>query len=145
MATFRTATEFVVAVENTLGWAAEETPAKPLWKVRQVEAGKINRKRKEDPELYSWENLEIALLWCRHNRVSVKAPIGVLYKVEKALAERPREERARPVGELIDAAIAHEMSTQQFGWQEWVTQLQRAQSTYREDALREWHQAGRSS
>jgi hypothetical protein len=138
MATFRTATEFVLAVENMLGWAAEETPTKPLWKVRQVEAGKINRKRKEDPELYSWENLEI-------ERIAVKSPVGVLWKVQKALAERPREERPRPLGELIEEAVAHEQSQQRAGWQEWLISLQRAQGNYREDLLREWREAGRST
>lgn len=144
MATFNTATEFVLAVENMLGWAAEETPTKPLWKVRQIEAGKVNRKRKEDPELYSWENLEIAMLWCLHNRTPVKSPLGVFYKVTKALAERPREERARPLGDLIDEAIAQEMGSQQIGWQEWVITLQRAGGPARAEVLQEWRNAGRS-
>jgi hypothetical protein len=141
----RTATEFCLAVENALGVALEETPDKPLWRLRQIEASKVNRKIKTDPGLYSWENLQIALEYCVRKRINIKSPVAVLFRVEKALAARPKAPRQRPLGELIDEAVAQEMNTQRTGWNEWVGLLVRAAGPARAEVHAEWVQAGRST
>lgn len=145
MAAFDTATGFVVAVENALGYALEETATKPLYKVRQAEAAKVNRRIKSNPALYTWDNLELALEHCRAKRLSGKSPVYVTYHVENALKGKEAAPPARPLGERIDAAVAHEMSTQAEGWQNWVGLLSRANGDGRKDVLAWWAEAGREA
>lgn len=147
MAAFTNATGFLLAVEQTLGWPLDPPPGGELWRARMVWAGKVNKAIKKDPELYTWDNLECSLEYCRTKRIAVKSPLYLFSLVEKALAEKERVEtpkgRARPLGELIDQAIAHEMSTQAPGWTQWVGRLSRAAGPGRAEMHREWLEARR--
>jgi hypothetical protein len=139
----RNATGFVIAVENNLGWAAEETPETPLWKVRAAMAGRLNKKIKTDPELYSWENLSLTLAYCRRNKIAVKSPLGVLLYIDKALAERPKVERARPLQDLVNDAIAREVGIGDEDSAVWIARFSRASGPGLVALYRDWVASGR--
>ncbi len=133
--TVKNATEFVVHCENTLGWVPDET--KELWKARSIQAGRLNKAVKKNPALYTWANLELAVELLRRRRQPIKSPMFVLYVVEEAL-RLAREEQARPLGELVEEAIAAEYSKPELTSQDWIGQLTRAVGKYRQDAYDEW-------
>lgn len=132
--TVKNATEFVVLCENTLGYNPD--PTKELWKARSIMAGRLNKAIKAKPHLYTWENLELAVELLRRQRQPVASPMFVLYKVEEAL-KAAAAAQIRPLGELIDEAVAAERSLPQPS-QDWIDQLTRAVGKYRKDALDEW-------
>ena len=133
--TVKNATEFVLLVENTLGWVPDESLE--LWKARAIMAGRLKKAMAKKPSLYTWENLELAVELLRRQRQPVKSPIFVLYKVEEALKAAVVEQQ-RPLGDLIDEAIATERSQPSLTSQDWIDQLTRAVGKYRQDAYDEW-------
>jgi hypothetical protein len=143
MADITNATGFVVAVENTLGWAAVETPDMPLWKIRQIAAMRINKKIKTDPQLYTWENLARALDYCRRHKIAVKSPTSVLLYVEKALEEIPKPSRARPLQEMVNAAINRELGIGDAESGPGVARFSRASGPGLVTLYRDWVASGR--
>lgn len=131
---------FVTAVENTLGWAPPEgevTEAKPLWKHRTIMAGRVNKAVAKDPNLYTWENLELAIEYCRRKKIEVKSPIGVLYKVKAAL-DLANTTAVGDVSQQVQAAIDWELSNQRDGYHDWVGRLVRADGSARRDVVERW-------
>lgn len=134
----KNATEFVKMVENTLGWAPPLESTKPLWQVRSIEAGKVNRKIATNPNLYTWHNLELAVEYLRRRRQPVKSPVGVLFKVEAALGEANAPAPISNLGDEINRAIEVELSHAREGHEEWVGRLIRADGSARRDVLDTW-------
>lgn len=133
--TVRTATEFVEMCENVLGWTPDSS--KPLWKARQIMAGRVNKTRASNPTLYSWLNLELTVEWLRRKRQMIQSPLFVFYKVEEAVREANRPEPPRPLTDLIAAALADEMmnpTPSDF----WVGRLTRSAGLARQDVYDEW-------
>lgn len=137
--TVRNATELVVRVSNTLGWAPPITDTRPLWKVRSAEAGKLSRAIRKNPELYTWDNLELAVAFMQRKRVTPRTPLAVLSYVEPALAEAyiPDE---RPLGEKVEEAITWERARELPGWEQWVLRFSRAFGAFREEIYNEWRE-----
>lgn len=129
----RTATEFVTAVENTLGWEPPES--QPRWKAVQVEAAKVNRKIATNPALFTWANLQLALELLRRERKEVKSPAAVLWHVERALAQAAVEEQTDDLDEQVQKAVTEAMEA---GAYEWVERLVRSRGDGRSEALRAW-------
>lgn len=140
--TVRNATELVVLIENTLGWTPPDHL--PLWKSRSVEAGKINRQVEANPRLYTWHNLELAVEYLRRKRQPVKSPVGVIYAVEKALEDAAAPPVQRPLGELIDSALAWEHEHELPDSAKWIGWLTRASGNARQGVYDEWVATGRS-
>jgi hypothetical protein len=141
----RNATTFVVAVENTLGWSPpseEITDAKPLWKHRSIMAGRVNKAVAKDPKLYTWENLELAIEYCRRKKIEVKSPLGVLYKVKAAL-EVANVEHVGDLTQQMQEAVDWELANQHEGYHDWVGRLVRADGTARRDVLDRWRRERR--
>jgi len=131
-----TATEFVQRVENVLGW----TPAGSGWKARTVEAAKVNKRISEDPALYSWVHLELAVELMRRERRCV-APLTVMSHVKRALELAPVTERA----DAIDAQIQEIASVQRAKGDPggWADRLLRARGAGRQRALDDFAAARR--
>lgn len=142
----RTSTDLVLAVENTLGWLPPVRKGKPAWRVRQVEAGKLNKARKRDPERLTIENLLLALEHCRRNRIEVKSPMALIYHVDEAV-EAGRDERALSddLEQLLADAVALERAARVEGWERWVGRFTRAQGEGRREVFREWVESGRAA
>lgn len=130
----KNATEFVTAVENTLGWCPPEDD-RPRWKVIAIEAGKVNRKIKTNPALYTWDNLQLALELLRRERREVKSPAAVLWHVERALKQAAVVEVVEDIDVAISDAVDEAMDAGEY---EWADRLVRARGTGRQRVLDEW-------
>jgi hypothetical protein len=137
--TLKTITDFVIHVENQLGWTPNES--QPLHKVRGIEVAKLKRKIAEKPTLYTWRNLLIAVEYCRRKQIRVASPVAVCWKVEKALKEIGPEAPVSPVAERIQKAIAWEHEHDLSGKDDWVSMLTRAAGDAREHVLADWKRA----
>lgn len=136
----RKATAFIIFVENTLGWIPPVTEKTPLWKARAVEAGKLNKKIKTNPRLYTWENLALAVEYCRRKKQEVRSPTALCWTVERALREAYQPADSTPVQAQVDAAIAWEQTNQLDDADTWIGRLTRAGGDGRKDVLNEWRQ-----
>jgi hypothetical protein len=135
--TIRTNVDLCRHVENTLGFVLD--PSKPPWKARQIEAGKLKRKRATDPELYSVENLLLTVEYLRQRRQEVKSPAAVCWFVQEALERALKEPTVDELASLIQAAIDQEQSRP--GGAEWIGRLTRARGDARAEVYREWEAA----
>lgn len=128
----RTATEFVEAVENLLGWV----PAEPRWKSIRTEAAKVKRKRSTNLPLYSFDNLELAIALLRRERKAVQSPVAVLWHVERALKMGEvvveTDELDAQVTELVEYLAEHGDPDG------WTSRLVRAQGRGRQEVLDEY-------
>lgn len=134
--TVRNATEFVVLCENALGWVPD--PNVSLHKARMVMAGRLKREIAKDPHKMTWANLELAVEMLRRKRQPIKSPLYVTYKVDEALQESNRPAPVRPLGELIDQAVAREQDSADERSAYWLGRLTRAAGKYRQEAYDEW-------
>ena len=137
--TCRTATQLVVACENALGW----TPAddKPLWKARAIEAGKINKQMVKNPKKVTLANLELALEYSARKRIGIRTPVGLVYRIDEALAAAAEPEIRGDISFAIEAAVQQENATKRFGYEAWMTRLMQAQGPGRQTVLNEWKSA----
>ena len=134
--TITNATGLVVLCENRLGWVPDQT--KELWKARAIQAGRLNKAIAKNPALYTWHNLELAVELLFRQRQPIQSPMFVLYQVEEAVKLAAKQAEPRPLGELIDEAIAVEQAQPSSQQHNWVGQLTRAVGSYRRDAYDEW-------
>lgn len=131
------ATEFCRIVENTLGWVPTGNENDPPYKRYMAEAGKLNRKIKTNPELYTFENLVLTVTWLRRRR-HVSTPTGVCWFVKDALKEAPEPDALNTnVTRRIFEAITEAMVA---GEPDWVERLARASGSARDDVLGEWNE-----
>lgn len=133
----KNATDLVILCENRLGYVPDET--KELWKARAIQAGRLNKAIAKDP-LLTWENLELAVEYLFRKRQPIKSPLYVTYVVKDALKLAAETSKPRPIGELIDEAIALEQAQRPSREQEsWLGQLTRAAGSYRQATYDEWY------
>lgn len=141
----KNATEFIIKCENLLGWCPPDD--KPLWKARAIEAGKLNKKIKTDPKLYTWHNLELALSMSVAEREPITSPVALCWRVERAL--RKAEETASYTDPEFECQRAVEWELGQESSDEriyWVGRFTRVHGgTARRELLNEWKAAGRGS
>jgi hypothetical protein len=130
------ATEYCLVVENRLGWVPPQT--KPIWAKYQAEAGKVKRKIATNPELYTWENLLLAVELLVRER-QPRTPIGVFAHVERALDLAL--DKATDVEAEIQEIVAYESGLGDPAG--WVVRFARAQGGYRQLLVDEWKQAVR--
>jgi len=128
--------DFVIHCENVLGTSYPTN--QPLWQGRALEAKKLKAKMVKNPQLYTWENLTLAVEYLRRRRQAVASPVVACWYVKPALGEAPTPEPARPLGDLIDEALADEQMQRLHGWQQWVSRLVRAQGDVRQEVYDEW-------
>lgn len=140
---FRTPTDFIVFVENQLGWTPETSEKKPLWKARAIEVAKLKKKMATDPNLYTWDNLALAVEYLRHKRQPVTSPVAVCWFVKDALKDAVERPTLTDLGEAVQAAIDWEKRHQIPGFAEWIITLTRAHGSARGAVLDEWRSAGR--
>lgn len=133
-----TATDVVVACENTLGW---NPTVKPLRKARNIEAGKINRKLEADPRV-TLEDFMLAIEYCRRKREPVTSPVALYWRIEdaKAMANAPVPSSA--LSTSIEQAMAWELAQLEPN-EHWIGRLTRAHGPHRDAVLSEWAGAGR--
>lgn len=134
----RTATEFCLLVENVLGWVPVHGDGTPQWKVYAAEAGKVNRKIKSNPKLYTWANCLLAVEWLRRRKQTPTSPAAVLWSVERALKDAAAPVSATEIDQLLETALRVEMSERRPGWDEWVSRLTRATGVAREAVYLDW-------
>lgn len=135
--TIKTSTALVRHIENALGWLPPADDTRPDWKIRSIEAGKINRVIKKNKSLYTFDNLLLAVEYCRRKKIEVKAPVGVCYFVEQALAAA---QVGAPTNVQADIARALE-EARAAGEDDWVRRLWRAQgASAKAEALEGWRE-----
>lgn len=136
----RTSTDLVKHIENTLGWCQPWDDLRPAWKVRSIEAGKINRAIKRNPKLYTMENLLLAVEYLRIRKQPVKSPIGVIYTVEKAIKEMPKPEKVTDLAAARERALERVRDRYPLNHPErgrWIRRLQNSKGQVFLDALEE--------
>lgn len=129
------AVAFAEYVENRLGWAPTDTEAQPRWKTLMTEAGKLNRKVKQNPDLYTWDNLVLTVDWLTRKKVVVRTPLGVFFFVDEALKRAAAAEAIDDVSGQIFTALTEAMVE---GEHDWVDKLARARGKARQAVLQEW-------
>lgn len=125
-----TPSEYCRIVENRLGWVP---PSGPEWKRYIAEAGKVTRKIRTNPELYTWKNLLLAVeLLVREKEP--RTPVGVFAHVERAVG------MAREDDSDIETKIreALKFETRRGDPHGWVVRFARAHGAWRTEAYREW-------
>ena len=140
--TVKNATELLQLIENTLGWTPNVTETTPRWRAVANMAGRINKKVKTNPQLYTWENLELAVNFLWKARQAVYSPMLVFSVVEQAVAEK-HHEPPRPLGVQVEDALRLEYEIDDAQSHLWISRLSRAFGTYRADVLAEWRAARR--
>lgn len=127
---------FCELVEARLGW---EVPSRRVrWRVLMSEGNKVAKKVATNPDLYTWDNLILAVELCARERKS-RTPLGVFAHVERALDLALDDEI--DVEQEIREVVAYETSRGDPGG--WVVRFARATGHYRRLALDEWKQAER--
>jgi hypothetical protein len=97
--------ELVKYIENTLGWTWPWEETDPPWKLRAAEAGKLKRAAKKGvrgKRNLTVEDLVLTVDWMRRERITVQAPVAILYYVERALKAQTD---SLEVGDLEQATI----------------------------------------
>lgn len=134
-----TATQIVVQCENMLGWTPSDKV--PLYKARALEARKLNAQMEKDPEKVTFDNLELAIEWSRKKRLPVKAPVALIYRIDKALEDVAVIEQHEDIARLIDDAVTKELTDKAFGYDAWVEKLYRARGAGRHTIYARWREA----
>jgi hypothetical protein len=138
--TVRNSVELVELISNQLGWAPPLGDTRPWHKVRTTEAAKLNRAIAKDPKSFTYDNLELAVEYMRGKKITPASTLAVCSFVKPALRESNQVEE-RPLGDLIDAAIARENELQRPEWTYWCRRLANAVGPYRQQVLDEWREA----
>ena len=133
------AMEFVIDVENSLGWSGPDS-SKP-YKARIAEAGKVKRKIASRPSYFSDENIALALAYCQRNKLSVRSPVGVLNFIQQALRDAPVAQiNEQILEERISAAIGWEREHGGAQADDWIRRLVRAEGAARQQVYDQWYQ-----
>lgn len=137
---FRTATGFAEYVEGRLGWPVPSATSLQRRKALMAEAAKIKRKIATDPDLFTWDNLRLAVEYVHSQHLYGRSPVAVFSFVHIAVAEdrKRREPAPTEIALAVQSAIDTEMGEQLAGWEEWVRRLARASGTGRETVHSEW-------
>jgi hypothetical protein len=137
--------DFVIKVENTVGWVLPLN--KPVYRARAAAAGAVKKKVATKPTLYTDRNLLLALEYCRRERIQVTSPAAVLWHVEEALKQANTVEVVAPVRSDLTQQIAEAVKWEHYRDDEdssgWLMRLQRAQGGGREAVLEDWSEARR--
>jgi hypothetical protein len=133
VATIKNATEFCQLVENRLGWVPADNTVVSHRRRYMREAGKVNRRIKTDPDLFTWDNLELAVELLFRERLA-RSPLGVMAHVPRAVAMR--RETEGDLEQNIRDAVAYEVG--RGDPQGWETRFARATGIFRAQALAEW-------
>lgn len=133
MATQMSATQFVVMVENYLGWRPKGEG--PTWKLERKAAAQVKRMIATNPELFTWDNLRIAIALLRREKRAA-TPLGVFFHVERAL-EVVADEESDLEMDIRDAMTIEAGRGDPDGW---VERFSRAVGIYRGEALAEWQE-----
>jgi hypothetical protein len=138
--TLKSYMDFVVLVENQLGWLPD-TDKHPLFKARAIEVAKLKRKIAERPRIYTWPNLVRTVRYCQIKKITVSSPAAVCWKVEAMLKEAGTQQTLSDVAEKVQLAIAWEQQRDLPGKDDWISQLTRTSGDYRKAVLDEWRKA----
>lgn len=109
----RNATGLVELCENHLGWDPYEQTkggTVPVWKVKAIEAGKINAAMKRSPKRCTLENLTIALDYCRREKINIMSPFGLVAMLSDALKAHQQPEVVTDLETAIEEALAQEQA-----------------------------------
>lgn len=127
------ATGFCRLVESRLGWVP---PPGPECRRYRAIASRVIRKMTEDPALYTFRNLELAVELLAQER-KPRSPLGVFAHVARAVDVAAEDEMDIEV--LIREACAYE--EQRGDPQGWITRFSRASGDYRAFALQAWRES----
>lgn len=139
----RTATQLVELCENQLGFTFDLENGVPLYKQRQREVGKIKRKMKENPKLYTLENLELAVQYSWKKRLAIKTPMALFYRVEAALKDAVEVEHLTDAQTSVREAVDWELAHPDDMSETWIGRLLRAQGRGAIETYQLWKKAGR--
>lgn len=123
-------TEFMVLVENRLGW---QPPGRRGSVRYNVEVARVKERIKAQPDLFTYRNLELAVELCRRERLP-RTPLGVLAHVQRAVDKRKDDVDDLEVE--IWEAMSHEIA--RGDPDDWATRFSRASGVYRQQLLNEW-------
>jgi hypothetical protein len=127
--------EFILYVENTLGWAPPENQER--WVSYGIEARKLKRKMATNPDLYTLDNLVLAVALLRHERKPVRSPVAVCSHVERAIKLAAAPETTSDLAGKIHQAIIEAFTA---GDTTWVERLAAAHGTARRETLNAWRE-----
>lgn len=142
----RNATELLELVENRLGWDPFESTKRgtvPVWKVKAIEAGKINRAIAKEDHI-TLESLTLALDYAVEHKRILTSPYGLVTMVRDAVKWDRGQAQPEVVTDLeaeIEAAIATEQARGDAESPTWLGRFMRAVGPARHLALEEWKAA----
>ena len=118
---------FCRMVENRLGWAPENQFA------RKATVDKVAAKVESNPELYTWQNLALAVELLAREKVA-RSPLGVFAHVERAL--KVAKEKDDDLETQIQEAIRIE--SHRGDPDGWIIRFARSTGWWRAEAYKEW-------
>lgn len=142
----RNATELLELVENRLGWDPFESTkggTVPVWKVKAVEAGKLNRLMQRDSQM-TLEALTLALDYAVEHKRAVTSPYGLVTFVRDAVKWDRKQEQPEVVTDLeaaIEAAVEYEQAKGDEHSAAWLGRFTRAVGPARHLTYEEWKAA----
>lgn len=142
----RNATELLELAENRLGWDPYESTKRgtvPVWKVRAIEAGKINRAIAKEAHV-TFENLALAVDYALAHKRTITSPFGLVVMVRDAVKWDREQVQPEVVSDLesdIEAAIAIEQGRNDPDAAMWLGRFMRAVGPSRHLVYTEWREA----
>lgn len=131
-----TLTDFVITVENELGWTPKVNPKTPLWKARSIEAMKLKRAMTQNG--VSLDDLRIALAYSKRKREAC-TPTALCWRVEEA--KTFIAVAVTDIDEAVQQAIEWETEHDLADSERWITRFVRAMGSARAEALQDWRLA----
>lgn len=141
----RNATELLELVENRCGWDPFESTkggTVPVWKVKAVEAGKLNRVMGREKHV-TLESLTLALDYAVEHKRTLTSPYGLVTMVRDAVKWDKAAVQPEVVSDLeadIEAAIQQEQQRGDADSAAWLGRFMRAVGPARHLAYQEWRQ-----
>lgn len=128
-----TPTQFIVEVENRLGWTPPVSRQCPLWKARSIEAMKL--KKAMASKRCSFDDLLLALEYCVRRREPA-TPTALCWRVDDA--KQVAAPKVVDIDEQAQDAIAWEMNHDTPDAEKWITRLVRTRGDARVVTLSQW-------
>lgn len=141
--TLKHATDLVILCENLFGCVSAVADGTPVFRMRSIEAGKINRAMAKDPMNITLDNLELAANYCFQKRIPIKTPYGLVFKIPQALDLVAAVEPTSDLAESVQRALAWEADNPDDFSGGWAERLTRAHGDARGLLLKDWHEASR--
>lgn len=139
--------QIVEGCERYLGWQPPAAPENKPWVPYSAAVGQLKRViasgKVTAPRNATVANLALALEYSRRRQLPLNSPVGLLYRIEDALALAHIEKPVSDIKAEVDAAVQWEKFQDDEHSLRWIYRLVRSTGDGRAKTLAEWREAGR--